>query len=76
MITIRCARCQQKVFRYQKLGKGRLWHCWKARIVGDYSVREGNEVKCSCGNVIGTDQGKWIKMKQGFFTCSGTELKR
>ena len=67
MITIKCAKCKGKVFRYVKIGKGRVLHCWKSRIVKDDSVRNGNEIKCQCGNLIGIDEGKWIKMKQHSF---------
>ncbi|MCD6453188.1 MAG: hypothetical protein J7K77_02760 [Dehalococcoidales bacterium] len=71
MITIRCARCKGKVFRYLKIGKGRLLHCWKGRIIKDYSLRNGNEVRCRCGSLIGIDEGKWIRMKQSSFIYSG-----
>ena len=72
MITIKCAKCKGDIFRYVKIGKGRLWHCWKNRIVEDYSVQDGHEVKCKCGNSIGVDEKKWIKMKQHSFTYSGS----
>ncbi|RLF42281.1 MAG: hypothetical protein DRN17_07975 [Thermoplasmata archaeon] len=75
MITIRCARCNEKVFRYVKIGKGKLWHCWKERIVEEFSVHEGKERRCKCGNLIGIDEGKWIKLKQHSFVTSGTKLK-
>ena len=76
MITIKCAKCKSKVFKYQKIGKGRLWHCWKGRIIEDYSVRDGNEVKCQCGNLIGIVEGKWIKMKLHSFTHSGAITRK
>jgi len=75
MITVKCAKCKRKIFKYQKIGKGRLWRCWKERIIEDYSIRDGNQIKCKCGNLIGIDQGKWIKMRQNSFTCSGV-IKR
>ncbi len=74
MLTIKCARCKGKVFRYVKIGKGKLWHCWKARIVEDYSICEDKKVRCQCGNIIGIDEGKWIKLKQHSFTHSGTKV--
>ena len=67
MITIKCAKCKRKVFRYVKIGKGRVLHCWRGRIIKDYSVRDENEVRCQCGNLIGIDEGKWVKMKQHSF---------
>ena len=75
MITIKCARCKRKIFRYIKIGEGRLLHCWKARIVEDYSVHDGKKVKCQCGNLIGIEREKWIKMKQHTFTYSGSVTK-
>jgi len=75
MIVIKCAKCRLKLFKYLKIGKGRLLHCWKGRIIEDYSVRDGNEIKCHCGSSIGIDEGKWIKMKQRSFTYSGTKTK-
>ncbi len=70
-MIIKCAKCRRKVFKYKKIGKGRLWHCWRDRILEDYSVRHGNEIRCPCRNLIGMDEQKWIKMKQHAFTCSG-----
>jgi hypothetical protein len=67
MITIKCAKCKGKVFRYEKIGKGRVLHCWKGRIIKDYSIRHEKKVECKCGNLIGIDEGKWIKMRQHSF---------
>jgi hypothetical protein len=72
MLTIKCAKCKRPVFRYVKVGKGRGLRCYKDRIVKDYSVREGNEVRCQCGNLIGIDEGRWVKMKQRSFVYSET----
>ena len=74
-MTIKCARWRSKVFRYEKIGEARVLHCWKNRIIKDCSVRDGSEVKCECGNLIGIDEGKWIRMKRRAFTCSGAEEK-
>ena len=67
MLTIRCAKCKSKIFRYLKIGKGRVLHCWKGRIIEDYSIHEGMKIKCQCGNLIGIDEEKWINMKQHTF---------
>ena len=67
VLKIRCARCNKLIFKYLKVGKGRLWHCWKGRIIEDHSVREGNEVRCVCGNLIGIDKGRYIKLRQRSF---------
>ena len=71
MITIKCASCQRKIFKYFKSGKGRIWRCYKARIQEDYSVRVDDEVLCQCGNKIGTDVGPLVKMRTGAFTPTG-----
>ena len=75
MITIRCARCKRKIFRYVKIGRGRTWHCWNDRIVEDFGIHSGMDIKCPCGNLIGVDDGKWIKMKQHTFIHSGVATK-
>ncbi len=72
MIIIKCARCKQKIFKYEKIGKGRIWHCWKQRIKKDYSLHKDGEIRCSCGNIIGILEAKWIKMKQNAFEYSGS----
>ncbi|MCK4360043.1 MAG: hypothetical protein KAW92_15145 [Candidatus Cloacimonetes bacterium] len=64
VMIIKCDKCNKKIFKYLKVGKGRLWHCWKERILKDYSMRDGEKIKCQCGNIIGIDQGKWIKMRK------------
>ena len=71
MIIIKCSKCKRKIFKYQKIGKGRLWHCWNDRMIRDYSVRDGNEVKCQCGNLIGVAEERWVTMRQHSFTYSG-----
>lgn len=73
MLTIKCAKCKSKVFRYQKLGKGRVLRCYKGRIKHDYSVRDGSRVLCKCGNIIGVDGQKWVKMRQSSFFHTGTK---
>ena len=73
MLTIKCVRCKQKIFRYVKIGKGKLWHCWKDRIVEDFSIHKGKNILCKCGNIIGVDENKWIKLKQHSFITTGTK---
>lgn len=33
------------------------------------------KVSCQCGNVVGIDKGRFIKMIAKSFTCSGTKRK-
>jgi len=51
-----------------------VWHCWKDRIIEDFSIHDGKKVLCECGNLIGIDEDKWIKLKQHSFTTSGTKM--
>ncbi|MEF8847915.1 MAG: hypothetical protein V5A68_02135 [Candidatus Thermoplasmatota archaeon] len=67
IIDIKCSNCGKIVFRYHKIGKGTVWHCWKKRILEDHSIRKEDKVKCSCGNLIGTEKKRRIKMKQHSF---------
>ena len=76
MLVIRCARCRAKLMKYKKIGEGRLLHCWKNRVLEDYTRRSGNEVRCRCGNLIGIDEKKWIKMKQAAFIWSGSVTRK
>jgi hypothetical protein len=49
------------------MGKGKLWRCWKDKIVEDFSIHDGKSIKCICGNLIGLDEEKCIKLKQHSF---------
>jgi len=75
MIVLKCAKCKSKIFKYIKVGKGKILYCWQERIIENYSIRDGNEVRCQCGNLVGIDEGKGIKMKQHSFNYSGTRTK-
>lgn len=74
MITIKCAKCKAKLFRYLKIGKGQVRHLWPDRISEDFSIHEGNEIKCQCGNVIGKDEEKYINLKRSAFTHTGRKF--
>ncbi|MEA1924483.1 MAG: hypothetical protein U9M95_01290 [Candidatus Altiarchaeota archaeon] len=62
-IDVKCGRCGGKIFRYLKIGKGELRHCWNKRILQDYSIRDGKKVFCSCGNLIGVEERNKIVIK-------------
>ncbi|MDH4211204.1 MAG: hypothetical protein OEV79_07115 [candidate division WOR-3 bacterium] len=76
MLTIKCARCKGKIFRYLKVGKGHVLRCYKSRISRDYSIREGSEVLCRCGNLIGIEADKCIKMRRNAFFHTGTKVSK
>jgi hypothetical protein len=73
MMIIKCVRCRQKIYKYVKIGKGKLWHCWKDRILEDLSIHDGKIIKCSCGNIIGLEENRRIKLKQHSILISGTK---
>jgi len=76
MLTIRCSKCKSKLFKYEKIGKGRLLHLWKKRIKEEFLiVRKNNEIFCECGNLIGVDIGIYIKLKKNSITYSGEIIK-
>lgn len=76
MLTIKCSACKSKIFKYQKIGKGKIITCWNERIHKDFSLRENGKTKCACGNLIGIEVVKGIRMKQGSFTYSGSRTKK
>jgi len=62
-IDVKCPKCGSRVFRYHKNGKGNLQHCWIKRIIRDESIRDGLNVYCCCGNLIGVEENDKIKLK-------------
>jgi len=61
-IIIRCDKCKSKIFKYKKVGRGHILKCYKSRIIEDNAAYEGIKVLCQCGNEIGVDKGRFIKM--------------
>jgi len=75
MLTIKCASCKKKLWKYQKYGHGEVIRCHKDRIVKMYqSTEDGDKVKCQCGKIIGIDKGTYIKMLRKSFTFSGIKI--
>lgn len=75
MLLIKCAACQRKLWRYDKVGRGELLRCHKARIKKNYSeiVVLETKVYCPCGKEIGIDKGTCFKMIAKAITYSGTK---
>lgn len=72
MLTIKCAKCKMKLFKYRKIGKGKVIRCHKSRIMKLYHIKEEDyEYSCPCKNVIGKDEGGYIKMLDQQFTYTG-----
>ena len=77
MLTIRCAGCKRKLWKYEKIGKGEVLRCHKDRIARTYQMdQEGTKVVCACGKQIGNDKGRYIGMISGAFTYSGTKQSK
>ncbi|HOP67653.1 MAG TPA: hypothetical protein PLM96_08295 [Methanoregulaceae archaeon] len=76
MISIPRASCGRRFLWYQKIGKGKLLHCWKARITRDHTERAGDQVYCPCGQHIGVEEGPWINLHNGSFSVKGSALKK
>ena len=74
MLTIKCAKCNKKIMKYEKVGQGRVLRCYVSEIKNFYIEPVNDELKCNCGNIIGIHEGRWIKMKQNAFTYSGTKI--
>ncbi len=76
MISVTCAACGRELFRYAKIGKGRLWHCWKRRISRSTVTRDGN-LCTAAGAAPSSDMtgGRKSKLEQHAFTATGTALR-
>lgn len=72
MLTIKCNKCKSKIFKYIKIGEGKLIKCYKDRIIEDFSIHDGKKIKCKCGNIIGDNNKGFIKMKNNTFTYTGS----
>jgi len=74
MLTIKCAACKRKLWKYGKIGKGKVLRCYKSRIGREFSYRRnGDKVLCICGAEIGIDKGLYIKMVKKGFVYTGTK---
>jgi L-lactate utilization protein LutB len=78
LLIIRCAACKNKLWKYDKIGKGKVLRCHKDRIIQFYSEKiiENDKYKCSCGKAIGIDKGTFIKMDPKAFVYSGTKRNK
>lgn len=77
MLVLRCADCRRKLWRYRKIGPGEVLRCHRDRIEKTWYLKEKDgKVWCQCGNTLGIDKGRFIKMIKKAFTYSGTKLNR
>lgn len=74
MLTIRCAACKAKLWRYDKIGPGEVLRCHKDRIDKMWnSVVKDDRIYCRCGKDIGIDKGSFYKMIAKAFTYKDTK---
>ncbi|MDH5680642.1 MAG: hypothetical protein OEZ36_03575 [Spirochaetota bacterium] len=74
MLTIKCAGCKSKLWKYDKIGQGEVLRCHKDRISKVFSILKHNgKVSCHCGMDIATDMGTFYKMISKSFTYKGTK---
>ncbi len=72
MLTLKCAACKRKLWKYDKIGKGEVLRCHKDRITRTYQMHQtGDKITCQCGKEIGIDKGAAIKMISKAFIYSG-----
>jgi hypothetical protein len=73
MLTIKCAACKSKLWKYDKIGRGAVLRCHKDRIVQAYGAisQKDDKIICQCGKDIGIDKGPYIKMIRHAFTYTG-----
>lgn len=81
MLTIKCARCKDKILKYKKIGEGRVLRCWEEKIKRIYGEIKDDQLACSgCDNLIGeikTDhRTNYVDMNQPEFTYSGTKVSK
>lgn len=78
MLIVKCAACKLKLWRYDKIGKGEVLRCHKARIDKIYNAPQvnGDKIECQCGKAIGIDKGSFYKMISKTFTYTGTKRNK
>ena len=76
MLVIKCAKCHQKIWKYDKIGKGEVLRCHKDRITNVYSEVDfdGHKIHCpNCNLPLGIDRGSFSKMDPKAFKYKGTK---
>lgn len=78
MLTIKCAKCKTKLFKYKKIGQGRVLRCWKSKITRLYDGEvEGKSFVCgNCGNTIAEIKDDRLDMNRDAFTYTGNKIRK
>ena len=81
MLTIKCAKCKAKLFKYKKIGEGKVLRCYESKITRMYEGEVGND-KFFCGDcnneigIIKSNHSRYIKMNDDAFTYTGTKISK
>jgi len=78
MLTIKCAKCKTKLFKYKKVGQGKVLRCWKSKITRLYDGEvSGRDFVCGhCRNVIAEIKDDRLEMNSDAFTYTGTKIRK
>lgn len=77
MLTMKCAACRKKLFRYRKIGQGEVHRCHKDRIVRMVHAQEHPDgLYCACGRRVGMDRGSYYTMVKKAVTYSGEKINK
>lgn len=77
MLTILCAACKKKLWKYDKIGHGHVVRCHKDRIKKWYNVEiKEHKIYCKCGKVIGINKDGHYRMIANTFTHTGTKRNK
>jgi hypothetical protein len=77
MLTMKCAACRKKLFRYRKIGQGEVHRCHKDRITRMHHARvEQDGLYCACGRRVGMDRGSYYTMVKKAVTYSGEKINK
>lgn len=77
MLTIHCAACRKKLWKYDKIGHGHVVRCHKDRITKWFETETiGHKIHCRCGKEIGIDKGSHYRMIANAFTHTGTKRSK
>ncbi|MGE4292904.1 MAG: hypothetical protein AB7E32_11930 [Desulfovibrio sp.] len=77
MLTMKCAACRKKLFRYRKIGQGEVHRCHKERIERFYGAEaRADGLYCSCGRRVGLDRGGHYTLVKKAVTYSGEKLEK
>ena len=77
MLTIHCAACRKKLWKYDKIGHGHVARCHKQRIMRWYDTEPVDQkAQCTRGTVIGIDKSGHYRLIANAFTQTGTKRNR